>query len=176
MDKASRDQLTGLLNREGFGTEADKILAESSRYGIGFAVVFFDIDRFKDFNDTYGHQFGDRVLTSIARCFRETIREQDLAARVGGDEFTLLLRECKEPEARDTIRTDSQTGGGKPDRQKQRSGRATLSAGLPVRAAFKHADLFAGPARPGGQAHVRRQTGRRKSDTHRRGPDRRGRA
>jgi diguanylate cyclase (GGDEF)-like protein len=100
MDKATRDQLTGLLNREGFSSAADRLLDQSARYSTGFALAFFDIDHFKRYNDVYGHQFGDRVLTSIAACLKEGIREQDLAARMGGDEFTLLLGDCEESDAR----------------------------------------------------------------------------
>jgi diguanylate cyclase (GGDEF)-like protein len=130
MDKASRDQLTGLLNRETFAADADKILAQSARYGIGFALVYFDIDHFKSFNDTHGHQFGDRVLTSIAHCFQEAIREQDLAARVGGDEFVLLLHECGETEAlaiveKILVRVAETSIGRSTDKI-----RASLSAGL----------------------------------------------
>jgi diguanylate cyclase (GGDEF)-like protein len=130
MDKASRDPLTGLLNREAFSFEAEPLVAQSSRYGIGFAVAFFDIDNFKQFNDTYGHQFGDRVLKAVASCFKDCFREKDPAARMGGDEFTLLIHECAEDEAQAMIekflRQIAETAVGRSDDQTK----VTLSAGL----------------------------------------------
>jgi len=129
-DKATRDQLTGLLNREGFAVAAEQTLAQSSRYGTGFAVVFFDIDRFKAFNDTYGHQFGDRVLTSVAECLTTTTREQDLKARMGGDEFILLLADCSQAEAQDTVKRILEQVAGTPVGRSDDQARATLSAGL----------------------------------------------
>ncbi|NLE57607.1 MAG: diguanylate cyclase [Planctomycetes bacterium] len=129
-DKATRDQLTGLLNREGFAVAAEQTLAQSSRYGTGFAVVFFDVDRFKAFNDTYGHQFGDRVLTSVAECLTTTTREQDLKARMGGDEFILLLADCSQAEAQDTVKRILEQVAGTPVGRSDDQARATLSAGL----------------------------------------------
>lgn len=102
-DKATRDQLTGLLNREALVAQADRILEQSARYRTGLALAYLDIDRFKHFNDTYGHAFGDRMLVSIAACLKAALREHDLAARVGGDEFVLLLHDCGETEARETL-------------------------------------------------------------------------
>ncbi len=130
MDKATRDQLTGLLNREGFSSAADKLLDQSARYRTGFALAFLDIDHFKCYNDVYGHQFGDRVLTSIAACLKEGIQEQDLPARMGGDEFTLLLGDCGESQAHGRIERilarAAATSVGRADDKV----RPTLSAGL----------------------------------------------
>ncbi len=129
-DKATRDQLTGLLNRDGFFADAERLLEQSARYGTGFALAYFDIDHFKRYNDVYGHQFGDRVLTTIAICLKEGIRDQDLAARVGGDEFTLLLGDCEEAEARSRIeRILAQAAATSVGRSEDKM-RPTLSAGL----------------------------------------------
>jgi diguanylate cyclase (GGDEF)-like protein len=130
MDKVTRDPLTGLLNRDGFSEAANGLLEQSARYGTGFALAFFDIDHFKRYNDVYGHQFGDRVLTSIAACLKEGIREEDLAARMGGDEFTLLLGDCEESDARSRLerilaRAAATSVGRTDDKVKP-----TLSAGL----------------------------------------------
>ncbi|MGQ9651304.1 MAG: sensor domain-containing diguanylate cyclase [Phycisphaerae bacterium] len=129
-DKTTRDQLTNLLNREGFAASAEQILAKASRYGNSFAVAFFDIDRFKAFNDTYGHQFGDRVLTSIAQCFTTFTRKQDIKARVGGDEFILLLPDCGQAEAQDTVKRLLEQVAAAPIGRHTDQAQATLSAGL----------------------------------------------
>jgi two-component system, cell cycle response regulator len=129
-DKVTRDPLTGLLNREGFSTDAERLMEQSARYATGFAVAYFDIDHFKRYNDVYGHQFGDRVLTSVAVCLKEGIREQDLVARLGGDEFALLLGDCEEAEARGRLERIlarvASTSVGRLDDKVQ----PTLSAGL----------------------------------------------
>ncbi len=89
---AIHDALTGLLNRayfvERLGQEIRRI-GRSSNTGIS-ALFFFDLDRFKNINDTYGHAAGDRLLIQIAKLLSQRIRENDLFARYGGDEFTLL--------------------------------------------------------------------------------------
>ena len=86
---ASHDPLTGLLNH----ASAKKRIAErlAARPEGQFALVIFDLDHFKDANNTYGHIFGDEVLKFLADKLRESIRGADIAARVGGDEFLLFL-------------------------------------------------------------------------------------
>ena len=86
---ASHDTLTGLLNH----AYAKKRILEriESRPTASFALAIFDLDHFKSANDTYGHSFGDRVLSHVAEALRQCIRDGDIAARVGGDEFLIFL-------------------------------------------------------------------------------------
>ena len=93
-DQARRDPLTGLLNHQAFTRELEDELARAGRYGHGLALVFFDLDDFKAVNDTWGHQEGDRVLRRIADALREVRRTTDIAGRMGGDEFAVLLLEA----------------------------------------------------------------------------------
>jgi diguanylate cyclase (GGDEF)-like protein len=92
LHKNSRiDPLTVLLNRAALQEEAQHLFEEAKRLNEKLMVVFADLDRFKSVNDNHGHAEGDRVLCSIARIIQSSIRDQDIAARYGGDEFVLLL-------------------------------------------------------------------------------------
>lgn len=90
---AAVDWLTGLYNRRHFETQAHAELARSQRYMRPMTVMMFDIDHFKIVNDTYGHATGDRVLQALATVCLATKRDADVAARLGGEEFALLLPE-----------------------------------------------------------------------------------
>ncbi|MBE0508956.1 MAG: GGDEF domain-containing protein [Marinospirillum sp.] len=89
--EANTDSLTQLNNRRALYQRAEVFWGLSHRRQLPLSVVVLDIDHFKNFNDTYGHAFGDEVLKKLAQCIRENIREQDLAARWGGEEFILLM-------------------------------------------------------------------------------------
>ncbi|HEX7290350.1 MAG TPA: GGDEF domain-containing protein [Conexibacter sp.] len=91
VDQARIDPLTGLLNRRGFEERLDIELARAIRDASSLAVVVLDLDRFKDVNDTHGHEVGDRVLTWIGAVLTEHVRGVDVAARLGGDEFVVAL-------------------------------------------------------------------------------------
>ncbi len=92
--RASRfDALTGLYNRSFFFTTMEQELRRSDRMGRGFTMLMLDLDDLKPVNDTFGHQWGDRLLKAVADTVRETIRFTDSAARYGGDEFVVLLPE-----------------------------------------------------------------------------------
>ena len=92
--RASRfDALTGLYNRSFFFTTMEQELRRSDRMGRGFTMLMLDLDDLKPVNDTFGHQWGDRLLKAIADVVRRTIRFTDAAARYGGDEFVVLLPE-----------------------------------------------------------------------------------
>jgi len=91
MKLAFYDPLTGLPNRRMFYDRLRLVLANSKRYGERFAIVFVDIDGFKQVNDNLGHDAGDLVLQQVARHLEASIRSGDTAARMGGDEFMLIL-------------------------------------------------------------------------------------
>ncbi|MFQ5794924.1 MAG: EAL domain-containing protein [Candidatus Bipolaricaulia bacterium] len=88
---ANRDPLTGLFNRRRFQEELERQFAQARRYRTQGALLFLDLDSFKDINDSLGHQAGDELLTSLAALLRERLRETDILARLGGDEFAILL-------------------------------------------------------------------------------------
>lgn len=106
--QAYHDLLTGLPNRAMFAEHFDLAAAHAQRNGTLLAVMFIDLDRFKVVNDTLGHVSGDRLLQEVAKRFRGSVRAGDTLARIGGDEFLLLLpqlgsREEAERVARKTI-------------------------------------------------------------------------
>jgi diguanylate cyclase (GGDEF)-like protein/PAS domain S-box-containing protein len=88
---AEHDGLTGLLNRRRFEEELDRHIAHGRRYGMGGALLLLDLDDFKHVNDSFGHRAGDRVLTAVALVLRNRLRESDIVARFGGDEFAVLM-------------------------------------------------------------------------------------
>lgn len=94
-----RDPLTGVLNRRGFEVELERALAFSRRYGTGAALAFFDIDRFKGINDRFGHAAGDLALVHVATALARNTRRSDIVARIGGDEFIVLLWTAGEADA-----------------------------------------------------------------------------
>jgi diguanylate cyclase (GGDEF)-like protein/PAS domain S-box-containing protein len=89
---ALMDSLTGLANRRFIEMEMNSLFSEQGRYGMAFGIVFMDIDHFKSFNDTYGHDIGDRVLKTIALTFSNAARPSDVMGRWGGEEFMGILR------------------------------------------------------------------------------------
>lgn len=88
--EALTDPLTNILNRRGFETRAKEILQESIK---GASMLMLDVDHFKNVNDTYGHLFGDKVICGIAKTLQSKVRGQDSVARLGGEEFGILLAE-----------------------------------------------------------------------------------
>ena len=88
---ARYDGLTGLPNRSMFVDELERTLARARRSGQAFALFFIDLDRFKNINDSLGHDAGDQLLKVMAARLRELLRDSDLVARLGGDEFVVLL-------------------------------------------------------------------------------------
>ena len=88
---AFRDPLTGLPNRASLWDRLGLEVAHARREGVLLALLFLDLDGFKEINDTLGHKAGDEVLCAAARLLRDSLREGDTVARLGGDEFTVLL-------------------------------------------------------------------------------------
>jgi diguanylate cyclase (GGDEF)-like protein len=88
---AATDPLTGLNNRRIFEEHMRREINRASRYGSSFALLSIDLRRFKSVNDSFGHAAGDEILRSVGRASLETIRASDIACRVGGDEFAILL-------------------------------------------------------------------------------------
>lgn len=94
---AHYDALTDLPNRLLFADRLSRALMQARRTGESFALLYLDIDRFKAVNDTFGHEAGDSLLKSVAHRFGRLIRESDTVARMGGDEFTLILMNAGVP-------------------------------------------------------------------------------
>lgn len=92
---AYHDVLTGLPNRAMFQEHLELALARARRHELGVAVLFLDLDDFKPVNDTHGHEVGDEVLQHAARRIRDAVRDTDLVARQGGDEFLVLLADLE---------------------------------------------------------------------------------
>ena len=85
------DPLTGVYNRRHFLEELQREMSRSDRYACPFSLIMFDIDHFKEVNDRFGHEAGDRVLKELTEMIRKRIRTTDLLARWGGEEFLILL-------------------------------------------------------------------------------------
>lgn len=95
---AHTDPLTGLRNRRAWERELQRGLAHANRSDEPLSLAVIDIDNFKDINDRQGHAEGDSLLIATARCWTEVLRAEDVLARIGGDEFALLMP-CAEPDA-----------------------------------------------------------------------------
>ncbi len=98
------DMLTGLPNRRALAERVEYARAIAKREASGFAMLFVDLDRFKQINDTLGHAFGDRVLREVAQRLRDCLREVDTVAKLSGDEFVLLIHEADARGAEHTAR------------------------------------------------------------------------
>ena len=85
------DELTGLMNRRGLEEALDGILASAARHNEQGLVCYIDLDEFKPVNDRFGHDAGDEVLCQVASLLNDNIRASDIAARIGGDEFVVVL-------------------------------------------------------------------------------------
>ncbi|MEM7728578.1 MAG: GGDEF domain-containing protein [Pseudomonadota bacterium] len=88
---ADMDALLPIYNRRAFVREVDRAQSVMSRYGFASSIIFIDLDGFKQINDRYGHGIGDQILQRVAECLLSGVRQCDMVARIGGDEFGVLL-------------------------------------------------------------------------------------
>jgi diguanylate cyclase (GGDEF)-like protein len=161
---AATDPLTLLANRRGFESFAQIVLAQAARAGEPVALVTFDIDRFKGVNDSQGHEAGDRVLQALADALRSASRAADVAARMGGDEFVLMLPKTGAEEAAEVAERVRAAFTARPVMLANgREIRVTLSAGLavsadgavPLATLLAQADEALYEAKKGGRDQVR---------------------
>ena len=94
-EQATRDPLTGVYNRRYFSETIERELKRSKRYQHPIGFLMIDVDRFKEINDTHGHQTGDRVLQEVANFLRESVRITEMVVRFGGDEFLIVMPEME---------------------------------------------------------------------------------
>ena len=99
---AHQDSLINLPNRRGFMRELERLISRVDRYGINAAMLFVDLDGLKMINDTFGHRAGDESLIQVAELLSKGVRHSDVVARIGGDEFGILLESSDENDAQET--------------------------------------------------------------------------
>ncbi|HET9443717.1 MAG TPA: GGDEF domain-containing protein, partial [Acidimicrobiales bacterium] len=138
--QASHDGLTGLANRAAFRARLQQALAQPERRDRTQAVLFVDLDDFKDVNDALGHAVGDEVLRAVASRLTEAVRPGDLVARLGGDEFALVLDGIPEEEAAVDIAERAVAALAAPVEVAGTSVRVGASAGLALRHAGSDPD------------------------------------
>ena len=92
---ADEDPLVPILNRRGFVRELERTISYAKRYAIDTSILYIDLDEFKKINDTYGHQAGDLALKHAGSYLVEKVRASDTVARIGGDEFAIILKHVR---------------------------------------------------------------------------------
>ena len=111
---ATTDPLTGLCNRRQFYQFVSRRIAEAMECGDQFGLMFIDLNKFKYVNDEFGHLFGDKVLCAISQRISGRIRNSDVLARIGGDEFCVLVNRIKSMKDLQTLATDIEQVVGQP--------------------------------------------------------------
>ncbi len=161
------DSLTALCNRKAFDTEIARLARQAQTDGLRYCMVMMDIDHFKVFNDTYGHQVGDDVLRVVGRTLGQGVRSGDMAARYGGEEFAILLPQTELPVAlklanmlRATIEGMSLTRRKSGDKLS----RITLSGGVAEMAAGESPDALV--ARADAALYQAKSRGRNRIEAH----------
>jgi diguanylate cyclase (GGDEF)-like protein len=129
-ESALRDRLTGVFNRGYFNNRLESDVAFALRHGKPLSLVLFDIDNFKQINDTYGHPAGDEVLRVLADRVEGTTRSEDIFARYGGEEFALICRDVDALRASRAAYRILDTVGGKPFELDARTLAVTVSLGV----------------------------------------------
>jgi len=127
---ATTDAVTGLANRRRFLEVLETEFRRSRRYGGRLALAMVDVDRFKRFNDTHGHAFGDRVLVEVAKRLAAGARQTDVVARLGGDEFVILMPETSADEAVQAAERIRKAVSKDPLSDGKQSALATVSVGI----------------------------------------------
>ena len=159
---ATHDQLTGLANRILLEDRLNQALARSRRTGRGGAILFIDIDRFKHVNDSHGHEFGDRVLATIAHRLAGRLRATDTLARFGGDEFVVIVEGVTSEFAAEFVIGKIRAAIEEPIRNDARTMHLTASVGVAfypghgqtISGLLRHADAaMYGAKRGGGGRH-----------------------
>lgn len=164
--KALLDPLTELPNREAYNERASAEVQRWQRYGRPLTIAVFDIDHFKNINDTYGHQAGDRVIKVIARSIAKRLREVDFFCRYGGEEFVALMPETDSETALSVLEKVRDAVANAAFNYKDQPMSITLSVGLTefktndnLEAAFERADqaLYTAKANGRNRCHLNRQ-------------------
>jgi len=127
---ATHDPLTDLPNRFLMVDRLTQLLSRARRYGSAFAVLFMDIDRFKEVNDSHGHEFGDVVLRAVAKGLTQSVRQSDTVARIGGDEFVIILEAAQQAQAAETVAQHVQRALRRPITLGKHRVRVTVSIGI----------------------------------------------
>jgi len=146
--QVERDPLTGLGNRRALTLQGAQRLADSIRHGYPLSMLVMDLDRFKSVNDTHGHMVGDRLLCAVASAIRSVTRTADLCARIGGDEFVVLLPqtglsaalECGERIRRAVATVAVQSAGDRTVMTSVSIGVASYRCGMDLEQLYRQAD------------------------------------
>ena len=160
---AHHDRLTGLPNRDYLDAELERAIQASDRLHQPFALMYIDLDNFKDINDSFGHDFGDRVLLAALKRIRACLREGDMIFRHGGDEFLLILENLTDELDADTIARKIIATFDEPLKIDAQSVSARFSIGVSLyprdadnaQDLLKHADIAMYQAKAGGKNSVR---------------------
>jgi diguanylate cyclase (GGDEF)-like protein len=144
---ADQDMLLPILNRRAFVREVSRFIAFSERYGTPSSLIYFDLDNFKAVNDAYGHAAGDAVLRHFSDLIASQIRETDVLARIGGDEFAVILAHVTSEQAAkkcsslsQKLRDNPPVWNGKEVELSFSCGAHELHAGIDPDHAISHAD------------------------------------
>ena len=162
IELARVDALTGLINRAGFELHMAEAMQRSRATGSLMALMYLDIDRFKQINDRYGHDVGDALLRAFAGRLIQTLRSTDVVARLGGDEFTVIMEGLPRPEVASTVGNKIVEAMRTPFTLEQQTLVVTTSVGLAfyqgdattVEALVKQADMALYEAKSAGRNNV----------------------
>lgn len=127
---ATHDTLTDLPNRYLMIDRLNRAVARAIRNSTPFAVMFMDIDHFKDVNDSHGHEYGDQLLRSVAQRLVKTVRSSDTVARIGGDEFVIIMDTTRQVAQAETVARKVQRALNRPHSLGSQKVKSTVSIGI----------------------------------------------